>query len=153
MIKNTKATTQAKPVLPSVRSASAYTTGTRTGAEKENTSSVASVPDSAAGRQRMGSVISATGSRANAGETASRVLSWVRRYSVEDGAAVSAEMLVGDDSEALILSAGHMNTSSAIRCKTIARPTDAAELDGSTAMLLSPGPIFSQKTYACMFQL
>jgi hypothetical protein len=49
-------------------------------------------------------------------------------------------MLVGDDSEALVLSAGHMNTSSSIRCKTIARSTDAAELDGSTAMLPSPRP-------------
>jgi hypothetical protein len=125
---------------PSVRSASAYTTGTRTGAEKENTSSAASVPDSAVGRQRTGSVISATGSRANASETASRVLSWARRFSVEDWAAGSAEILVGDDSEALVLSAGHMNTSSAIRCKTIARSTDTAELDGSTAMPLSPRP-------------
>jgi hypothetical protein len=125
---------------PSVRSASAYTTGTRTGAEKENTSSVASVPDSAVGRQRTRSVISATGSRANASETASRVLSWARRYSVEDGAAGIAEMLVSDDSEALVLSAGHMNTSSAIRCKPIARSTDTAESDGSTAMPLSPRP-------------
>jgi hypothetical protein len=123
---------------PNVRSASAYTTGTRTGAEKENTSYVASVPDSAVGRQRTGSVISATGSRANASETASRVLSWARRYSVEDGAAGSAEVLVGDDSEALFLRAGHMNTSSAIRCQTIARSTDTVELFGSTAMLISP---------------
>jgi hypothetical protein len=129
----------------SVRSTRAYTTGTRTGAEKENTSSVASVPEFAAGRQRTESVISATGSRANASETASRVLSWARRYSVEDGAAGSAEMLVGDASEALVLSAGHMNTSSAIRCKTIARLTDTAELDGSTAMPLSPRPdIFAE---------
>jgi hypothetical protein len=124
---------------PSVRSASAYT-GTRTGAEEGNTSSVACVPDSAVGRQRTGSVISATGSRANASETASRVLSWARRYSVEDGAAGSAEMLVGDDSEALVLSAGHMHNSSAIGCKSLACSTDAAELDGSTAMPLSPRP-------------
>jgi hypothetical protein len=58
---------------PSVTGASAYTTGTRTGAEKQNTSSVASVPDSAVVRG-TGSVISATGSRANASETASRAL-------------------------------------------------------------------------------
>jgi hypothetical protein len=58
---------------PSASGASAYTTGTRTGAEKQNTSSVASVPDSSVVRG-TGSVISATGSRAIAIETASRVL-------------------------------------------------------------------------------
>jgi hypothetical protein len=58
---------------PSVSGASAYTTGTRTGAEKQNASSVASVPDSTVVRG-TGSIISATGSRANASETASRVL-------------------------------------------------------------------------------
>jgi hypothetical protein len=58
---------------PSVSGASAYTTGTRTGAENQNTSSVASVPDSTVDRG-TGSIISATGSRANASETASRVL-------------------------------------------------------------------------------
>jgi hypothetical protein len=68
------------------------------------------------------------------------VETWVQRYSVIDGAIGSAEMRVGDDSEALVLSAGSMNASSAaaIGCKSLACSTDAAELDGSTAMLLSP---------------
>jgi hypothetical protein len=71
------------------------------------------------------------------------VETWVRRYSVMDGAVGSAEMRVGDHSEALVLSAGSMNASSAaaiftIGCKSLACSTDAAKLDGSTALLLSP---------------
>jgi hypothetical protein len=70
--------------------------------------------------------------------TSDSVVTWVRRYSVVDEAVSSAEMLIGDNSEALVLSAGHHNTSSAIGCKSLACSTDAAEVDGSTAMLLFP---------------
>jgi hypothetical protein len=67
------------------------------------------------------------------------VVTWAQRYSViVGGAAGNAETLIGDDFEAIVLSSDHMNTSIVIGCKSRACSVDAAELDGSIAMLFSP---------------